>query len=102
MPRKAGRAAGDKPKPPAVTFEKKMERLEEIVRLLEEGDKPLEESMSLFEEGVRLSNECRSVLEHTERKITLLLKGQEGEVPFDPTVETTESGFGMDVNKEDE
>lgn len=102
MGRKTARAAGEQPQLPAITFEKKMERIEEIVRLLEEGDKPLEESMALFEEGVRLSNECRSVLEHTERKITLLLKGQEGEVPFDQAVETTESGFGMDVNKENE
>lgn len=101
MSRKAERVASPESQP-AVTFEKKMERLEEIVRLLEQGDKPLEESMSLFEEGVKLSNECRAVLENTERKITLLLKGQEGEVAFDPTVEATESGFGTNVNKEDE
>lgn len=66
-----------------LSFEEKMSRLEEIVRLLEEGDRPLEESMNLFEEGVKLSNECREVLEKTERKITLLLKNQDQEVPFE-------------------
>ena len=33
------------------TFESQMERLEEIVRLLEKGEAPLNESMKLFEEA---------------------------------------------------
>ena len=33
------------------TFEASMERLNEIVRLLENGDVSLEESIALFEEG---------------------------------------------------
>lgn len=66
----------------AMTFEEKMGRLEEIVRILEAGDRPLEESMALFEEGVRLSNECKDVLEKTEKKITVLLSKQENEIPF--------------------
>ncbi len=71
-----------------LSFEEKMSRLEEIVRILEGGDRPLEESMSLFEEGVKLSNECREVLEKTERRITLLLKNQGSEVPFDESLGT--------------
>ena len=31
------------------TFESQMERLEEIIRLLEKGEAPLNESMKLFE-----------------------------------------------------
>jgi len=65
-----------------LNFEEKMGRLEEIVRILEAGDRPLEESMALFEEGVRLSNECKDVLEKTEKKITVLLSHQENEIPF--------------------
>ena len=37
------------------TFESQMERLEEIVRLLEKGEAPLNENMKLFEEGTKLS-----------------------------------------------
>ena len=37
------------------TFEQAMERLEKIVRDLEEEDLPLEKSLSIFEEGVGLS-----------------------------------------------
>ena len=65
-----------------LNFEEKMGCLEEIVRILEAGDRPLEESMALFEEGVRLSNECKDVLEKTEKKITVLLSHQENEIPF--------------------
>ena len=34
-----------------LTFEQAMQRLEEIVSLLEDGKAPLNESMALFEEG---------------------------------------------------
>lgn len=45
------------------TFEKRLERVREIVALLEAGDVPLEESVQLFQEGVRLSRECSLELE---------------------------------------
>ena len=37
-----------------ISFEKAMERLEEIVNSLESGESPLDKSLSLFEEGVKL------------------------------------------------
>ena len=43
-----------------VSFEQAMDRLEEIVRQLEQGDAPLEEALSLFEEGTRLIKKCSS------------------------------------------
>ena len=36
------------------TFEKRLERIREIVSLLETGDLPLEQGVKLFQEGVRL------------------------------------------------
>jgi len=45
------------------TFEKRLERVREIVALLEAGDVPLEEGVQLFQEGVRLSWECSLELE---------------------------------------
>ena len=38
-----------------LSYEQSVSRLEEIVKLLENGELPLEESMKLFEEGTRLS-----------------------------------------------
>lgn len=45
------------------TFEKRLERIKEIVTLLETGDLPLEQGVKLFQEGVRLSKDCGAELE---------------------------------------
>ena len=58
---------------PVRSFEEKMKRLEEIVRIMEQGDRPLEESLTLFEEGVALSDQCQKILEEAERKVSILL-----------------------------
>jgi exodeoxyribonuclease VII small subunit len=54
-------------------FEKKLERLEEIVEKMETGELPLEDSLKLFEEGVKLSRECNVQLSEAEQKVKLLL-----------------------------
>jgi len=69
------------------TFEESMKRLEEIVQQLEGGDMPLEESLSVFEEGMKLAAFCSRKLEEAEKKVTLLVREQEGcllEKPFGP------------------
>lgn len=68
------------------TFESQMERLEEIVRLLEKGEAPLNESMKLFEEGTRLSAALGKLLDKAEQKVTVMQGNIQGEVleqPFD-------------------
>lgn len=67
------------------SFEKAMSRLEEIVSLLERGDRPLEESMALFEEGTKLMKQCASQLDKAEQKVVKLTGMESGtpkEVPF--------------------
>ena len=54
-------------------FEKKLERLEEIVDKMETGELTLEDSLKLFEEGVKLSRECNVQLSEAEQKVKLLL-----------------------------
>ncbi|MBQ6819069.1 MAG: exodeoxyribonuclease VII small subunit [Clostridia bacterium] len=56
------------------SFQASMERLEEIVRLLEEGSKPLEESINLYEEGQALVKLCESTLTSARLKIEELGK----------------------------
>ena len=68
-----------------LSFEKAMKKLEQIVHELESGDQPLEKALKKFEEGVQLSNRCSEMLEETEKRITILLQDQEGnllEKPF--------------------
>ncbi len=68
------------------SFEKDLQRLEAIVAGLEEGGLPLEESLKQFEEGVALVRQCERTLKAAERKIDMLVRGEDGEmeaVPFD-------------------
>ena len=62
-----------------LTFEQAMERLEEIVSVLESGKETLDESMKLFEEGTALTAFCTESLKNAEQKIIKLTaeNGQE-------------------------
>lgn len=60
------------------TFEENMNRLEELVSLLEKGDAPLSESLALFEEGAKLVTQCRKELTAVEQKVVKLTKGADG------------------------
>ena len=66
------------------TFEPSVKRLEEIVRLLEEGSLSLEESLVLFEEGVGLSRKCLEILTTAERKVEQLVGPRGQAAPFEP------------------
>ncbi|WP_276351924.1 exodeoxyribonuclease VII small subunit [Cohnella caldifontis] len=72
-----------------VTFEQAMERLETIVAKLESGDVPLETAIELFQEGMELSRLCGRKLEQVERRIEMLVEGENGpgRKPFAPTRE---------------
>jgi exodeoxyribonuclease VII small subunit len=67
-----------------IKFERALERLEEIVQKLEQGDLPLEQSLKLFEEGIKLSRICNTRLEEAERKVEILLKDKAGNTIANP------------------
>lgn len=78
----------------AQSFEKALEDLEKIVEKLEKGELSLNESLSLFEKGVKLARFLRDELEKAEKKVSLLLKDEKGEVkeePFDLDEQETSS-----------
>lgn len=62
-------------------FEKRLNRLEDIVGKMETGDLSLEDSLKLFEEGVKLSRECTTQLNEAEQKVKLLLSVDENGKP---------------------
>ena len=69
------------------SFEKNLERLDGIVRELEDADLPLEKALQLYEEGMKLSEVCHKQLEEAEGKVEILTKKAGGKVvaePFDP------------------
>ncbi|MBQ8545881.1 MAG: exodeoxyribonuclease VII small subunit [Clostridia bacterium] len=55
-----------------ISFEEAIEKLEEIVESLENGDFPLEESLKLYEEGVRLVNICNTKINNVEKSVKIL------------------------------
>ncbi len=59
-----------------LSFEKALERLEQIVDQIESGKVPLEESIDKYAQGIELIKQCRSILESAERKIQVLAKGE--------------------------
>jgi len=74
-----------------LTFENAMKQLENIVHELESGNLSLDDSIKKFEEGIKLSKYCTAKLDETEKRITILTKGQDGSIiekPFDPDKET--------------
>ena len=66
------------------TFETAMNRLESIVHELESGDLTLDEALKRFQEGVKLSKFCSNKLDETEKKVSILLKDEEGNVQAEP------------------
>ena len=63
-----------------MTFEASMERLEEVLRLLENGNESLDDSLSLYEEGIALIRACNEKLEKAEQKIKVLQMQEDGRV----------------------
>ncbi len=60
--------------PKNLSFEKALERLQEIVSALEDPEKGLEASLELFEEGVALSRFCRSRIDEIQKRVDVVLK----------------------------
>lgn len=57
-----------------LTFKQSMERLEFIVRSLENNDIELEEAIKLFEEGLHLVKDADKTLTQFDTKIAELIK----------------------------
>jgi exodeoxyribonuclease VII small subunit len=53
-----------------------LQRLEEIVEILDDGEAALDEMIALYEEGMQRSQYCRDYLEKAEQKV-ILIKNQD-------------------------
>lgn len=60
--------------PKNLSFERALERLQEIVAELEDPEKGLEASLELFEEGVGLSRFCRLRIDEIEKRVEVVLR----------------------------
>jgi exodeoxyribonuclease VII small subunit len=66
------------------TFENAIKRLESIVHDLEGGDLTLDEALKKFQEGVKLSKFCSNKLDETEKRVSILLEDEKGNVRAEP------------------
>jgi len=79
-------------------FEDALNKLEKIVSQLEEGDISLEESLKLFEEGIRLSRLCNQKLDQAEKRVEILLKGEDGTLKAQRFSPSINSGQAPSIN----
>jgi exodeoxyribonuclease VII small subunit len=66
------------------SFEKNLDRLDSIVRQLDDAELPLERALVLYEEGMKLSEVCHQQLEEAEGRIEILMKKAGGKVVAEP------------------
>jgi len=66
------------------SFESMMERLQDLVAKLEEGNLSLEDSIRCFEEGMELVRRCGAVLNRAEERIQKLTRDAVGSPSTQP------------------
>ena len=66
------------------SFEEALERLEAIVRGMEEGELALDQAIEAFEEGMRLARFCRSKLDEAQKRIDILVRDEKGGLKAQP------------------
>lgn len=64
----------------SISFEKGIERLEQIVNDLDQNNVHLEKSLDLFKEGIELVKHCNNLLDSAEAKVKVLLEDDKGEL----------------------
>ncbi len=77
----------DSPPNSEPSFEQAMERLEEIVALMEGDRMPLDEMVTSYEEGMRLLQICRQRIDSARQRVEAIALNAEGKAtlaPFEP------------------
>ena len=67
-----------------MNFEEAVNKLEQIVRALEDGNTPLDRALELYENGIALVRFCNEKLDSAEQKINMLVSGADGQITKTP------------------
>ena len=73
-----------------LSFEDKMNKLQEIVDLLEQGKITLAESVKLYKEGLELTQKCKEELEKAKHEVKIL--------PFQRNMTYSSNRFTKKIN----
>jgi len=88
---KKTRKKRDAPAPEELSFEEALDRLEQIVHELEEGELGLEEALARYEEAVGYLKRCHGLLEKAQMRVELLTGvNEQGQMETEPFEETEE------------
>ncbi len=68
----------------ALTFERALAELEEIVTRLESGGAALDESIALYERGAALKAHCEAKLKAAHEKIEKIVVSDSGQIRAEP------------------
>ncbi len=68
----------------ALSFEKALAELEDIVSKLESGKAELEDSIALYERGAKLKAHCEAKLKSAQEKIEKIVVGGNGKPKAEP------------------
>ena len=70
-----------------IKFEEAMTKLEEAVRLLENGNLTLDESIEKYEDALKYVRACNEMLEKAEQKVKILTESVDGSVSDRPFIQ---------------
>ncbi len=76
--------SGTQPVDSNLGFDRVLERLRQVVGRLEQGNLSLEQSLLAFEEGVGLSRRGAEILDAAERRVEILIRGEDGAPRAEP------------------
>lgn len=62
-----------------MSFEKSMNRLDEIITSLDNDKLPLDDALELYKEGIALSAECKKALENAKQQVRILDENKSSE-----------------------
>lgn len=65
-----------------LTFEEALDRLEAIIKKMEEGEVPLEQAMEYYAEGSRLSKLCHDKLQSADKQLKEIINEKGEREPF--------------------
>ncbi len=72
------------------SFEESLDELEKIANNLENGDLGLDEAINEFEKGIKLSKECSEKLDEAEKRINILVQGENDELKEEKFIQSEE------------
>ena len=72
---------GDKMEKKELSFEEKLQIVQDMTGKIESGELPLEDAVKEYERGMKILSELDSELGDMNRRLTVLQSGKETEIP---------------------